>query len=82
MDRRLESLIQVLRSQLFIRVHNETLSVVAMRVCNPDRSPFGIDSSGGPTRDAPKTIRFLNARIIRHSLERAYAFPRVRPARY
>ena len=27
------------RSQLFIRVHNETLSVVAMRVNNPDRSP-------------------------------------------
>ena len=27
------------RGQLFIRAHNETLSVVAMRVCNPDRSP-------------------------------------------
>jgi hypothetical protein len=27
------------RSQLFIRTHNETLSVVAMCVCNPDRSP-------------------------------------------
>jgi len=25
--------------QLFIRVHNETLSVVAMRVNNPDCSP-------------------------------------------
>jgi len=25
-----------------IRVRNETLSVVAMRVCNPDRSPFAI----------------------------------------
>ena len=23
-------------SQLFIRLHNETLSVVAVRVCNPD----------------------------------------------
>jgi len=31
------------RRQLFIRVHNETLSVVAMRVCNPDRSPVGIN---------------------------------------
>ena len=31
------------RSQLFIRTHNETLSVVAMRVCNPDRSPVGIN---------------------------------------
>jgi len=26
------------RSQLFIRAHNETLSVAAMRVSNPDRS--------------------------------------------
>jgi hypothetical protein len=26
-------------------VHNETFSVVAMRVCNPDRSPAGINSS-------------------------------------
>jgi hypothetical protein len=31
------------RSQLFIRVHNETLPVVAMRVNNPDRSPLGIN---------------------------------------
>jgi hypothetical protein len=30
------------RRQLFIRTHNETLSVTAMRVCNPDRSPLGI----------------------------------------
>jgi hypothetical protein len=29
--------------QLFIRVHNETLSVVAMRVCNEDRSPVAIN---------------------------------------
>jgi hypothetical protein len=29
-------------AQLFIRVHNETLSVVAMCVCNPDRSPARI----------------------------------------
>jgi dihydrofolate reductase len=29
--------------QLFIGVHNETLSIVAMRVCNPDRSPIGIN---------------------------------------
>jgi|Kansoi300Nextera_1026150.scaffolds.fasta_scaffold37366_2 hypothetical protein len=32
------------RGQLFIRSHNETLSVVAMRVCNPGRSPVGINS--------------------------------------
>jgi hypothetical protein len=30
------------RGQLFIRVHNETLSVVTMRVHNPDRSPVNI----------------------------------------
>jgi hypothetical protein len=30
------------RSQLFIRTHNETLSVVAVCVGNPDRSPFTI----------------------------------------
>jgi hypothetical protein len=29
------------RAQPFIRAHNETLSV-AVRVDNPDRSPFGI----------------------------------------
>jgi hypothetical protein len=27
----------------FIRTHNETLLVVAMCVCNPDRSPVGIN---------------------------------------
>jgi hypothetical protein len=32
------------RSQLFIRPHNETLSVVTMCVSNPDRSPVGIKS--------------------------------------
>jgi hypothetical protein len=31
------------RRQLFIRVHNEKLSVVAVRVSNPDRSPIGIN---------------------------------------
>jgi hypothetical protein len=32
------------RSQLFVCTHNETLSVVAMRVGNPNRSPFAIHS--------------------------------------
>jgi hypothetical protein len=27
------------RAELFIGTHNETLSVIAMRVSNPDRSP-------------------------------------------
>jgi hypothetical protein len=31
------------RGQFFLRVHNETLSVAAMCVCNPDCSPVGID---------------------------------------
>jgi len=31
------------RSQLCIRVHNEPLAVVAMRVGNPDCSPFEIN---------------------------------------
>jgi len=31
------------RSQLFIRPHNETLSIVAMCVSNPDCSPVGIN---------------------------------------
>jgi hypothetical protein len=31
------------RRQLFIRSHNETLSVAAMCVCNPDWSPVGIN---------------------------------------
>jgi hypothetical protein len=31
------------RREYFIRVHNETLSVVAVRVRNPDRSPIGIN---------------------------------------
>jgi hypothetical protein len=31
------------RSQLFIRTHNEALSVIAMRVSNPDRSPARIN---------------------------------------
>ena len=31
------------RSQLFIRMHNKTLSVIAMCVRNPYRSPVGIN---------------------------------------
>jgi hypothetical protein len=31
------------RRQFFIGPHNETLSVVAMRISNPDRSPVGIN---------------------------------------
>jgi hypothetical protein len=31
------------RSQFFIRTHNETLSVVAVRVNNPDCSPARIN---------------------------------------
>jgi hypothetical protein len=28
---------------LFIGAHNETVPIIAVRVSNPDRSPFGID---------------------------------------
>jgi len=31
------------RGQQFIRVHNVTFAFIAMRVCNPDRSPVGIN---------------------------------------
>jgi hypothetical protein len=31
------------RGQLFIRTHNEALSIVAMRVSNPERSPVEIN---------------------------------------
>jgi hypothetical protein len=40
------------RRQLLIRTHNETLSVIAMCVCNPDCSPVGInrcDAAPTPT---------------------------------
>jgi hypothetical protein len=36
------------RRQLLVRTHNETLSVVAMRVSNPDRSPAGIHVATQP----------------------------------
>src|SRR6266536_2408360 len=32
------------RSQLFIRAHNETLSVIAVRIGNEDRSPVEVHS--------------------------------------
>jgi hypothetical protein len=31
------------RAELFVGVHNEAPPVAAMCVCNPDRSPLGID---------------------------------------
>jgi len=30
------------RGQLFIRVHNKTLSVIAVRICNEDCSPVAV----------------------------------------
>jgi hypothetical protein len=42
------------RRQLFICAHNETLSVIAMRVHNPDRSPLGIDG-GAPSPNSNRT---------------------------
>ncbi len=38
------------RTQHFIGMHNEPLSVVAMRVCNPDCSPLTINGrNAAPT---------------------------------
>jgi hypothetical protein len=34
------------RAELFIRTHDKPLSVVAMRVCDPDCSPLGVDLNG------------------------------------
>jgi len=31
------------RRQLFIRAHNETLSIIAVCINDPDRSPFGVN---------------------------------------
>jgi hypothetical protein len=33
------------RGQFFLRVRNVTLSIAAMCVCNPDRSPFMMSST-------------------------------------
>jgi hypothetical protein len=49
----LKSLIRVRQTQsAFHRPHNETLSVIAVRVCNKDRSPariHGCDAAPTPT---------------------------------
>jgi hypothetical protein len=37
------------RNQVFIRAHNEPLSVAAMRIGNADRSPFAMASSNAST---------------------------------
>ena len=34
------------RKKRILRPHNKALSVAAMRVCNPDRSPVGINCAG------------------------------------
>jgi hypothetical protein len=45
-------------SQFFIRSRNETLSVAAMRVSNPDGSPFGIDSCD-PAQTPPAFLEIV-----------------------
>jgi hypothetical protein len=48
--------------QLFlIRTHNETLSIAAVRINNPDRSPFGIKS--GDPAPTPTGLLRLSAMI-------------------
>ena len=50
------------RSQPFLRVHNETLSVAAIRVCNPDRYPPGKYDF----RSKTKSQRQLKSQGFRH----------------
>ena len=45
------------RSQLIIRTHNEALSVATMRVCNPDCSPFAIQSAETQPQLHPALLR-------------------------
>jgi hypothetical protein len=53
------------RSQLFIRTHNETLSVIAMRVSNENRSPLGIHGwHTSPARPSSATLAEANFRNI------------------
>ena len=43
MDDRITDSSSIKAVKFLFRVHNETLSVAAMCVSNPDRSPVGID---------------------------------------
>jgi hypothetical protein len=45
------------RRQLFIRTHNDTLSVAAMCVSNPDRSPRKIRMGGRLELHEEHTVR-------------------------
>jgi hypothetical protein len=57
------------RSQLFVRTHNEALSVIAVRVRNPDCSPVGINRcDAAPT---PTGFRFLESKSGRGKQEKA-----------
>ena len=44
------------RRQFFSGAYNETLPVIAMRVCNPDRSLVGVISGAAPRFDATGAI--------------------------
>jgi hypothetical protein len=55
-------------SQLFIRMHNETLSVAAMRVCDEDCSPVGINAETQPQLQ-PALLR-LSAMISQYFTRR------------
>jgi len=56
------------RGQQFIRLHNETLSVTAMRVNNPDRSPVGIMVVAGGR--AVAAVEFMVQAKANRSVER------------
>jgi hypothetical protein len=65
------------RSQLFIRTHNETLSIIAMCVSNPDCSAVAIqrsDATSTPSGfaeivsdDFPNTSRAADLRLLFHA---------------
>jgi hypothetical protein len=63
------------RRQLFIRLHNETLSVVAMRVNNPDRSTKGLTRRCSEFRKLSRAgkpdLESLNVR--RQALDRGFS---------
>jgi hypothetical protein len=70
------------RRQLLIGVHNEALSVIAVRIRNPDCSPaevYSCNAAPTPTGFAEivsddRTIPLPKCRMIRHNSRRAAAF--------
>jgi hypothetical protein len=45
------------RGQFFVRMHNELLSVVPMRISYPERSPVGINTLRRSPNSQPRLLR-------------------------